>query len=481
MKQPRDQWGGNLGFILAASGSAVGLGNLWKFPYIAWTHHGGGFVLVYLMCILFIGLPIMLAEVLIGRKAQTSPVPAFVKLGFPRWQFIGWLGVIAGLVILSFYSIIAGWSISSLFQCLNWSLNGYQAPVDGAFSEFLGMGLLQVVLAFTFSLITAVIVSGGISKGIEKATKFLMPGLFFILMVLVVRSFFLPGFSQAISFLFTPDFSQFSSQSILVALGHSFFTLSLGMGAMITYGSYMPKKNSILKAAHAIVIVDTLVALCACVIMYSIIYSTPDLLAELKRGGGGSTIGMLFVTIPKLFYTEMAGGFILAPLFYILVGFAALSSTISLLEVIVALLIDKLRYSRLKATLLAAGGTFLISVFCAFSLGSNRFLTDLKGFGHGINPVSQYLNKTLLANKTGVFEILDHIAANWLLPLGGLFITIFVGWVLPKKKSLQELGLLDQEKKPQFAFNVWLFLIRFVAPLGILWIIVSVFRGQDFS
>jgi len=315
----RDQWGGYVGFVLAASGSAVGLGNLWKFPYIAWTHNGGSFVLVYLLCILFIGMPIMVSEVLIGRHTQKSPVPAFARLGFPRWRFIGWLGVFAGMVILSFYAVIAGWSISSFFQCLNWSINGYQAPADGAFSQFLANGSFQIGLSFLFSVLTAVIVVKGIASGIEKATKVLMPGLLTIMLVLVVRSFFLPGFNEAISFLFSPNFSQFTPQSVLVALGHAFFTLSLGMGAMITYGSYMSKENSIIKASSAIVILDTLIALFACIIMYSIIFSSPSLKAQLDAGDGGSTIGMLFVTIPKLFYTEMAGGQILAPLFYVLV------------------------------------------------------------------------------------------------------------------------------------------------------------------
>jgi len=475
LKKKRDQWGGSIGFVLAAAGSAVGLGNLWKFPYIAWRNHGGSFVLVYLICILLIGLPIMLAEILIGRRAQASPVPAFEKLGFPRWKFIGWLGVVAGLVILSFYSVIAGWSISSFFQCMNWSLNGFHATDKGAFPAFLATGSLQILLSFTFSVFTAVIVVGGISKGIEKATKVLMPGLLIIMLILVGRAVFLPGFSSAMKFLFTPDFTHFSPQSILVALGHAFFTLSLGMGAMITYGSYMPKKSSVMNASLAIVILDTLIALFACIIMYSIIFSSPDLQTQLNAGGGGSTIGMLFVTIPKLFYTEMAGGFMLAPLFYILVGFAALSSTISLLEVVVALLIDKMEYSRLKATVLAAGGTYLISILCALSLGANTFLTELKIFGSGI------LSERLLAGKSGVLEILDHVAANWLLPVGGLLITIFVGWVLPKSESMAELGLVDANGNATTPYKIWLFLVRYLAPLGILWIIISVFTGHDFS
>jgi len=477
----RDQWAGNVGFVLAASGSAVGLGNLWKFPYIAWTHDGGSFVLVYLLCIVFIGMPIMVSEILIGRHTESSPVPAFSKLRFPRWSFIGWLGVLAGLVILSFYSVIAGWSISSFFQCMNWSISGYQPPAEGAFGAFLANGSFQLGLSLLFSFLTAAIVLRGISSGIEKATKVLMPGLLLIILILAIRSVFLPGFSEAMSFLFVPDFTEFSSQSVLVALGHAFFTLSLGMGAMITYGSYMPKKNSIIKASSAIVVLDTLIALFACIIMYSIILSSPSLKAELDSGGGGSTIGMLFVTIPRLFYTEMTGGFILAPLFYVLVGFAALSSTISLLEVMVALLVDKMKFSRLKATTLAASVTYLLTIFCALSLGAVTFLSEWKVFGRSEEGLGHHLNKLLLSDKAGIFEILDHVAANWLLPLGGLFITIFVGWILPKKVSIEELGLLSDEGQPVLAYKIWLFIVRFLAPLGILWIIINVFKGHDFS
>ncbi|PIE91015.1 MAG: sodium-dependent transporter [Acidobacteria bacterium] len=477
----RDQWGGNIGFVLAAAGSAIGLGNLWKFPYVAWENKGGSFVFVYLLCIFLIGMPIMISEILIGRRAQASSVPAFTRLGFKRWRFVGWLGVLAGLIILSFYSVIAGWSISSFIQCMSWSINGYETPGDTAFNQFLSNGPFQVGLSLIFSTLTALIVVGGIAKGIEKATKILMPGLFIVMLILVIRSVFLPGFGDAMTFLFKPDFRQFSPQFVLVALGQAFFTLSLGMGCMITYGSYMPRKNSIVNAAISIVVLDTLIALLACVIMYSIVFSSPALLSQLEAGGGKSSIGMLFVTIPNLFYTELAGGAVLAPLFYVLVGFAALSSTISLLEVLVALLVDRLNYTRLKSTILAAGSTYVLTLFSALSLGAVDFLSNWKVFGQAKDGIGFALNKTLLANKAGVLALLDHVAANWFLPMGGLFITVFVGWILPKSVSIEEFGLVKQNGQPKFVYNVWLFLVRFLAPLAILWIIYSVFAGHDFS
>ena len=463
--------------MLAAAGSAVGLGNLWKFPYIAWSNKGGGFVLVYLVCILIVGLPMMLAEILIGRMAQTSSVPAFEKLGGRHWAKVGWLGVITGMVILSFYAVIAGWSISSFTQCLNWSVMGYEAPGEHAFGAFLANGWLQVGLTLLFSAATAVIVMGGISGGIEKATKILMPVLFVIMLFLVLTSISLDGSGKAMAFLFTPDFSHFEWQGVLEALGHAFFTLSLGMGAMITYGSYMSKKESIKNATIAIVILDTVIALMACIIMYSIIFSYPEIESQVGR----SAVGMLFTTLPQLFYTKLAMGKVIGPVFYVLVGFAALTSTISLLEVVVSLMVDKLNVPRLKATLLSASGIFLVSVACALSLGANGFLTNFKPFGRAEAGFLHQLNDIFFANKAGVLSILDHFSANWLLPLGGFFITLFVGWFIESKLVMNELDMADTHGRPRTMYKLFQFIVRFVAPAVIALIIIQVIRGADFS
>ena len=471
MSDKRDQWGSSFGFILAAVGSAVGLGNLWKFPYIAWDNNGGAFVLIYLGCILAIGMPVMMAEILIGRRAQASPVPAFEALahgekGKKLWPLIGWLGVLAGITILSFYAVIAGWSISSFIQCVKWSTGGYTGATD--FGAFLANGKLQFGLSLTFSTITALIVMKGISGGIEKATRILMPVLVAIMVILVLQSFFLDGFGKALSFLFSPDFSQVSTHSVLEALGHAFFTLSLGMGTMITYGSYMSHTQSVKKASIAIVIMDTVIAMMACIIMYSIIFSFPEIEEQLGR----SSVGMLFVTLPEMFYTKMTGGAILGPVFYILVGFAALSSTISLLEVVVALLVDKLEMSRIKATTIAASCIYGLSILCFLSLGASAGMSNFSPFGD-----SETLNKIFFAGKRGFLNIFDHTASNWFLPLGGLFTTLFAGWYIKKEIVSEELEI-DQDSP---MFKVYLFLIRFVAPLAILWIIVQVLRGADFS
>jgi len=217
----RDHWGSRIGFVLAAAGSAVGLGNLWKFPYIAWNNHGGAFVLIYLGCIVIIGMPIMMAEILVGRRTQASPVPAFHALGADRWTFVGWLGVASGVVILAFYAVIAGWSISSFWNCLRWSIGGYQQPSSDAFPNFLAHWPSQIGLTFTFMALTALVVIRGISRGIERVTKILMPVLLVIMVYLSINVVFTDGFGRAVSFLFNPDFSQTNPHSVLEALGQN--------------------------------------------------------------------------------------------------------------------------------------------------------------------------------------------------------------------------------------------------------------------
>lgn len=457
MAAARVHWGSRLGFVMAAAGSAVGLGNLWKFPYVTWDNHGGAFVYVYLLTVVIIGLPIMVAEILIGRRAQLSPVPAFETLGGKPWSLVGWLGVIAGAVIQSYYMVIAGWSLRSFGQCARWSISGYEQPAQDDFGNFLANGTLQVVLAAAFTIATAIIVYRGVSGGIEKATKFMMPVLCVILLYLVATALTMPGRGQALETMFVPHFETLPAKGILEAVGQAFFSMSLGLGAMITYGSYISKKESIFRSAAAVVAFDTVIALLACVAMFTIIYSVPGLDKQIS----GSTVGMLFITLPNLFYTTMPGGAILAPLFFVLVGFAALTSTISLGEVVVSLFIDKLGWSRRKAVILCSSGVFVGTFFASLSLGA-------------VEPLSSF---ELFAGKKGVLSSLDHIAANWLLPLGGLGTTTFVGWFLGQKACLDELGI----PKPSLPFVIWIWILRIVAPLAILAILIAVALGKDFS
>jgi NSS family neurotransmitter:Na+ symporter len=458
----RESWGSKIGFIFAATGSAVGLGNLWKFPYITWHNNGGAFVLIYLVAVVIIGWPIMMAEIIIGRRTQENPVPAFEMLGSKRWSLVGWLGVLTGFIILGYYTVIAGWTITSFISCMKWSLGGYVAPPADAFGNFAANGLLQLLLSLIFMAATAVIIWMGIKKGIERATKILMPILFAILVYLVIMVLFLPGKDQTFKFLFTPNFSQLPSAGILEAVGHAFFTLSLGMGAMITYGSYMKREESIHRSAAMVVFLDTFVAICACIVMYTIIFSVPGM----RESVSGSAVGMLFITLPNLLYTEIPFGATVAPVFYILVAFAALSSTISLMEVIVSLFIDKLNMKRHKATIIGALSTYVVSIFSALSLGAVPALSNFSLFGEG---------------KEGVLSTLDHLAANWMLPIGGLFITIFVGWRLDKRISDDELRMTRPDGSKMLSYRLFRFFIRYTAPAAILAVIIAVILGKDFS
>lgn len=466
MPPQREQWSSRLGFVLAASGSAIGLGNLWKFPYITWVNEGGAFVLVYLLCILAVGLPIMMAEVLIGRKTQLSAVGALKEAFGPAWGWVGGLGVFTGFVILSYYLVVAGWTLRYFAACVNWSLTGYdEAKASGAaFGAFAATGGLQVLLVALFLGLTMAVVYRGIGGGIEKVARILMPALFLILITLLLSALSMDGSREALAFVFAPDFSRLELPGILEALGHSFFTLSLGMGAMITYGSYLGRRESVVSSAATIVILDTLIAITATVIMFSVIFAVPGMREQI----GKSTVGMLFITLPQLFYTVVPFGKLLAPLFYVLVTFAALTSTISLLEVVVSYFIDHRGMSRAKATTLCGLAIFAMGTVCALSFG---------GWG-AVSNFSLVYSGTPQA-KTGVFQHMDHLAANWLLPVGGFFITFGTGWLMTRKSTEDE--LIDGSTPKWFHYGLWRLFIRYLAPVAVAAIIVAVIAGKDFS
>ena len=462
MQGQRDHWSSTLGFILAATGSAIGLGNLWKFPFITWENEGGAFVLIYLLCIVAVGMPIMLAEILIGRKTQRSAVGALREAVGPGWGFVGAWGVLAGFTILSFYVVVAGWSLFYFFKTLGWTFGGFpaNAALGDEFAAFAANGPVQVGLAFAFMAMTAGVVFTGVRGGIERTARLLLPVLFLILLLLLFSALAMDGAGQALSFIFAPRFDQLDTGGVLEALGHSFFTLSLGMGAMITYGSYVAKDQSIVKAGGIIVLLDTVIALFATIIMFSVIFSVPGMEEQV----GASTVGMLFISLPQLFFTEVPFGSVLAPLFYILVAFAALTSTISLLEVVVSVFIDERGWSRGKSTLICGGSIFAISVLCALSLGASAGLSSFEWF----------------EGKQGFFSTLDHLASNWQLPIGGFLITIAAGWFMTRESTESELA---QGGTPSwYNYGAWRFFIRYVAPVAVGAILVAViFFGADFS
>jgi neurotransmitter:Na+ symporter, NSS family len=462
MPEQRGHWSSNVGFIFAAAGSAIGLGNLWKFPFITFENNGGAFVLVYLMCIAGVGLPIMMAELLIGRKTQKSVVGAMKEAVGPAWGLVGAWGVLCGFILLSYYTVIAGWSLFYFVKTVGWTIGGYPEALSTGdlFNQQVANSGLQLFLSFLFSAATVSIVYFGVQKGIERMARVFLPILFAILLLILVSALRMSGAGEALVFLFRPSFSELRPEGVLEALGHSFFTLSLGMGAMVTYGSYIDRSQSIVKASAVIVILDTLIALIATIIMFSVIFSVPGMREQV----GASTVGMLFISMPQLFYTVVPWGRLLGPLFYVLVALAALTSTISLLEVVASYLIDQRGVPRHKATLVCGASVFVFTILAALSFGNVPFLSTMHVF----------------ADKVGWFSTADHFVSNWMLPTGGLAITVAAGWMMTRDATRAE--LIDGNEPGWFRFGVWRFFVRFVAPAAVAAIIISVlFFGRDFS
>lgn len=462
MEQQRGNWSSNFGFILAATGSAIGLGNLWKFPFITWNNGGGAFVLVYLVCIAAVGLPIMMAELLIGRKTQKSAVGALKEAVGPLWGLVGGWGVLCGFILLSYYTVIAGWSLFYFTKTIAWSTRGF--PSDLSMGELFGAqsgnGGLQLGISLLFSIATVSVVYFGVQKGIERIARIFLPVLFAILVLMLVSALTMSGSGEALAFIFRPNFAELRPAGVLEALGHSFFTLSLGMGAMITYGSYIDRTQSIVKASAVIIVLDTVVALVATVIMFSVIFSVAGMADEV----GGSTVGMLFISLPELFYTQVPFGRILGPLFYVLIALAALTSSMSLLEVVASYVIDEHRVERRKATLMCGASVFVFTVFAALSFGSTPVLSTMEIFD----------------GKIGWFANADHFVSNWMLPTGGLAITLAAGWFMTREATAGE--LVDGTQPGWFRYGAWRFFIRFVAPIAVAAIIIAVlFFNVDFS
>ena len=451
-----------LGFILTAVGSAVGLGNIWKFPYIAYDNDGGSFVLVYLLAVAIIGFPMMIGEVVLGRKTNKTPALAFkqlahTSLGKKLWPYVGGLGVFSVFLLGVFYFIIAGWTISYFFQCLQWSSQGFEltGPELGAkFGDFVHNWQRLILFAGIFLTINMVIVLGGLKNGIERLNKIAMPLLGVSLLAMLIAAVNTEGFKPAAKFMF--QFNRITSEGILEAIGHSFFTLSLALGAMITFGSYLPKKVSITKSSLTIVAMDTIVALVAALVMFSVIFSVP----EAERASSFSNSGaILFTTLPRLLY-NMPGGIVIAPLFYLLLTIAAVSSTIGGTEVVMRHFMDRFHWKRWQAAALFAGFTFTGNILAALSLGSHQGLSNWAPLGDRVH---------------GFFDFVDYMVSNWLLPVGGLFTALFIGWVVKphvKRSSIRPTS--------NIGYELWRFTMRFIIPLSLIWVIFSVITGKRF-
>lgn len=457
----RGNWTSSAGFVLAATGSAIGLGNLWKFPFITWENEGGAFVLVYLICIAAVGLPIMMAELLIGRRSQKSAVGALKEAAGPFWGIVGGWGVLAAFILLSYYTVIAGWSLYYFAKSVGWSVGGFPTglAMGDVFNAQVSNAGLQLALSLSFSVATIAVVYFGVQRGIERIARIFLPILFVILLLMLLSALGMSGAGEALGFIFRPNFGELSRSSVLEAVGHSFFTLSLGMGAMITYGSYIARNQSVVKASGLIVLLDTVIALVATVIMFSVIFSVAGMADQV----GGSTVGMLFISLPELFFTEVPFGSILGPLFYVLVALAALTSTMSLLEVVTSYLIDERGISRHKATVGSGAAIFVFTIFAALSFTGTPFLSTLNIF----------------ADKTGWFGNADHFVSNWMLPTGGFLLALAAGWFMTRKAT--EAELVDGTEPRWFHYGAWRFFIRWVAPVAVLAIIIAVILGTDFS
>lgn len=440
------QWSSRWAFVLAATGSAVGLGNIWKFPYIAGENGGGAFVIVYLLCIACIGLPLMIAEIMIGRRGRQNPVNTLRSLAQDEnksnsWRMIGWIGIVAGFIILSYYSVIAGQAIAYVFRSFSGVFEGVTA--DGTahiYSSLIHDPERLLAWHTVFMVLTMIVVARGVQSGLEKFVKFIMPTLFGILLMLVGYAANTGEyFSQGLHFLFSPNFSKITADGVLSAMGHAFFTLSLGMGAIMVYGSYLSKTTSIVKVSIWISLTDTVVALLAGMAIFPLAFAN-----GLTAGSGP---GLIFETLP-LAFGHMAGGALFGGLFFLLLVFAAWSSAISLVEPMIAWLVENKKISRRRASVTAGLGIWLLGLLTVFSFNIGE--------------------TWILFGKT-MFELLDYLTANILLPIGGLLTAIFAGWVVSKNNSQDELSI-----PVPFFYHIWRLLIRYITPLAIIIVFLNI-------
>jgi len=454
-KQVRENWGSRVGFILAAAGSAIGLGNIWKFPYIAGEHGGAAFIFIYLICIAIIGLPVLVAEVLIGRTGKKNPVGSFKKLSKSKiWTSVGFMGVIAGFLILSYYIVIAGWSLGYIVEAVKGTFKDFnQFNTSSSYFQSLtenstwNIGFMSAFLVLTMSFVYF-----GVEKGIERGSKIMMPVLLILLIISAIKGISLPGSEKGISFLLEPNWELVTGKSILVALGHAFFTLSLGMGAMMTYGSYLNKENNIFTSSLQIVFLDTIIAMIAGLAIFTAVFATQ------QNPSAGP--GLIFHTLPVVF-TKMPGGYIFSILFFSLLSIAALTSAISLLEVVVSYFVDEKGWTRHYAVLVFGGVTFIIGLPSALSF---NILSDFHIFG------------------LTFFDLADYITANIMLPLGGMLIAIFVAWIWGFDKSLKELKLGAESifENHTIIVTFWKIFVKYFAPVLIFIVLLNSLGFLDF-
>ena len=449
-KSIHGEWSSRWAFILAATGSAVGLGNIWRFPYLTGENGGGAFVLIYLFCVAVIGIPVMIAEIMLGRRGRMSPINTMRALahdeGLSRyWQVIGWLGMLAGFLILSFYSVVAGWTLAYVFRSGAGIFSGMTAEnVSTVFSDLVSDPERLLAWHTIFMAMTTMVVARGVRSGLEKAVRWLMPALFLLLLVLVGYAMGTGSFQEAVRYLFKPDFSSLSAGGVMSAMGQAFFSLSLGMGAIMIYGSYLSHTESIPRMAIIVALADTLVAILAGLAIFPIVFAYG---LQPQEGSG-----LIFKTLP-LAFGHMPGGAFFGCLFFLLLMVAAWTSAISLLEPVVAWLVENRGMTRVYASILACGIVWILGLGALFSL---NIWSDATLFG-----------KTF-------FGLLEYVTANIMLPVGGFLIALFAGWQLSRAASVNELGLGQG-----FAYQTWRILVRYITPVGLILVFLHVLGVLD--
>ena len=442
-----------MGFILAASGSAIGLGNIWRFPYVVGENGGAAFVVIYLAFVFLIGAAVMLGELALGRRTERNAAGAFEATApGTLWKFVGLMGIVTGVAILSFYGVIAGWTVGYFLKTITGSFSETvtAAESQAIFGSFVGSSSSSVGFLFLFLAVTAAIVWRGVSGGIERVSKVLMPVLLGLLILLAIRSVTLSGAGAGLSFYLAPDFSRLSAQTLPAALGQAFFSLSLGMGAMITYGSYVSKKINLVSATGLICFLDTVIALLAGLIIFPALFH-----AGLSPSSG---VGLVFQVLPTLF-AELPAGQLFGAAFFLLLAIAALTSTISLLEVPVSYVIDEWKWSRGKAVAATAIVTFLIGIPSALASGAVPFFSDLPG------AAPDFLT------------LMNIVFGNYSLTIGSLGLAVFVGYRWGVGAAASE---FETEGVPAGFRPMWAFMIRFLAPVGIVGILVYIIATGNY-
>jgi neurotransmitter:Na+ symporter, NSS family len=437
----RGNWGSRFGFIMAAAGSAIGLGNIWRFPYMTGSNGGGAFLLIYLGIVIGFGLSLAMAEMALGRAAQRNPVGAFRMLGGGAWPLVGYLGVFTGFVILSFYIVVAGWTLAYMGFMARGLLTVTDAgSLTAFFNGFVSSPIEPIAYAGLFMLLTALIVAGGIDRGIERWNKILMPALFIILVILLIRAVTLPGADQGLAFFLVPDFGKVTAGTFRDAIAQAFFSLSIGMGTMLTYGSYLSLRENLPSSALTVGLVDSAAAFLSGLMVLPAVFA----FGFAPNAGPGLT----FITLPAVF-SAMPFGDLFGVLFFLLLAIAALTSAVSILEPLVSYTVDEHGISRRRVVIGAAIVCFLLGVPASLSFG---VMAELTVFGKNW------------------FDLMDFLANNLMLPIGGLGTALFVGWAwrAPALRALSNDGQLHQPWAP-----VWLFILRYLAPAGILWILIS--------